>query len=97
MTNLILALSNSSVKILQLLRQWFESIEVCDPKLARLLCKIIPARCPFEREIKLLNRTAFRIPPLCKFNPLYEQVVGLRFRCLSYLVDECGEDVSLYC
>ena len=25
------------------------------------------------------------------------QTVGLRFRALSYLADECGEDVSPYC
>ncbi|MBE9017387.1 hypothetical protein IQ272_14835 [Chroococcidiopsidales cyanobacterium LEGE 13417] len=35
--------------------------------------------------------------PLCKLNPLYEQVVALRFKALTYLVDECGEDLSLYC
>jgi hypothetical protein len=33
---------------------------------------------------------------LCKLNPLYEQLVGLRFRALSYLADDCGEDVSQY-
>ncbi len=82
--------------LLNLVRQWLESIEVRDPKLARLLCKIIPARCPFERKIKF-NHTVFRIPPLCKLNPFYDQVVSLRFRCLSYLADECGEDVTLYC
>nr|WP_317110593.1 Mo-dependent nitrogenase C-terminal domain-containing protein [Chroococcidiopsis sp. SAG 2025] len=34
---------------------------------------------------------------MCKLNPLYEQVVALRFKALTYLADECGEDVSLYC
>ena len=29
-------------------------------------------------------------------NPLYEQLVGLRFRALSYLADDCDEDVSEY-
>lgn len=83
--------------LLHLVRQWLESIEVRNPKLARSLCKIIPARCPFERKIKLFDHTVFRIPPLCKLNPLYEQVVSLRFRALSYLADECGEDVTFYC
>lgn len=83
--------------LLNLVRQWLESIEVRVPKLARSLCKIIPARCPFERKINLFDYTVFRIPPLCKLNPFYEQVVSLRFRCLSYLADECGEDVTLYC
>jgi Mo-dependent nitrogenase C-terminus len=78
-------------------RQWFDSIEIHNSNLARLLCMTIPARCPFEREIKLLDRTLFRIPPLCKLNPFYEQVISLRFKCLSYLADECGEDVTVYC
>jgi hypothetical protein len=62
-----------------------------------ILCKTIPARCPFAREIKLFDYTLFHIPPLCKLNPFYEQVVALRFKALSYLTDECGEDVTLYC
>lgn len=77
--------------------QWLDAIEVHDAGLAQLLCKIIPARCPFERNLKLFGRTVLHIPPLCKLNPFYEQVVALRFRCLSYLADECGEDVTIYC
>jgi len=34
---------------------------------------------------------------MCKLNPLYEEVVALRFRALCYLADECGEDVTCYC
>ncbi|HEY9779634.1 MAG TPA: Mo-dependent nitrogenase C-terminal domain-containing protein [Leptolyngbyaceae cyanobacterium] len=82
---------------LRLPYQWLDSIEIHNPNLARLLCITIPARCPFERKIKLFDRTIFRIPPLCKLNPFYEQVVSLRFKCLSYLADECGEDVTVYC
>jgi hypothetical protein len=76
---------------------WFDAIDVNDPKVAQLVCKMIPASCPFEREIKLFDRTLFHIPPLCKLNPLYEHMVSLRFKALSYLVNECGEDVALYC
>jgi hypothetical protein len=77
--------------------QWFDALEIHDPKIAQLLCKTIPSRCPFAREIKVFDYTLFHIPPLCKLNPLYEQVVALRFKALSYLADECGEDVTLYC
>lgn len=84
-------------RLLHPIRYWLESIDVRNPKLARSLCKIIPASCPFERDIKFLNHTVFHIPPMCKLNPLYKQVVELRFRCLSYLADECGEDITLYC
>lgn len=79
------------------LKQWLDDTAIKSQKLARLLCKFIPSQCPFEREVKICDRTLFSIPPLCKLNPLYEQVVGLRFRALCYLADECGEDVTPYC
>lgn len=79
------------------LRQWLEGLEVRNSKLARLLCSLIPAQCPFERDVKLFGRTLFHIPPMCKLNPLYEELMVLRFRALSYLADECGQDVSEYC
>lgn len=85
------------VKLFGLIGQWLDSIEVHDPKAAQFLCKLIPASCPFEREIKLFDHTLFHIPPLCKLNPFYFQVVSLRFKALSYLADECGEDVAIYC
>lgn len=78
-------------------RHWLDDLEIHDPRVARFLCKMIPSQCPFERDVKLFDRKIVHIPPLCKLNPLYEQMVGLRFRALSYLADECGEDVSAYC
>ncbi|MEB3181005.1 MAG: Mo-dependent nitrogenase C-terminal domain-containing protein [Nostocaceae cyanobacterium] len=83
--------------ILQPLRQWLDNMEVRDRKLAHSLCQLIPAQCPFERDVKLFGKTLFHIPPMCKLNPLYEEVVSLRFRALCYLADECGEDVTPYC
>ena len=83
--------------LLHPLKQWLDSTEIKSQKLARFLCKFIPSQCPFEREVKVGDRTLFYIPPLCKLNPLYEQVVGIRFRALCYLADECGEDVTPYC
>lgn len=80
-----------------LLNSWrncLDKIEIKNQKIAHLLCKIIPAYCPFERDIKLFGKILFHIPPLCKLNPLYEQVVRLRFKALSYLVDICHEDIS---
>lgn len=78
-------------------RNWLDELEVGDPKVARFLCKMIPSQCPFERDVKLFGYKIVHIPPLCKLNPLYEQLVDLRFRALSYLADECKEDVSAYC
>ncbi len=77
-------------------RQWLDQLEVHDPRLARFICKLVPSQCPFERDVTLFGRKIVHIPPMCKLNPLYDQLVGLRFRALSYLADDCGEDVSPY-
>lgn len=79
------------------MRNWLDGMQVHDPKVAKFLCRLIPPQCPFERDIKLFGRKIVHIPPLCKLNPLYDQLVGLRFRALSYLADECKEDITPYC
>ncbi|MBW4440852.1 MAG: Mo-dependent nitrogenase C-terminal domain-containing protein [Plectolyngbya sp. WJT66-NPBG17] len=88
---------NPKIAPLAPLRRKIDSLEVHDSKLAHFLAEHIPSQCPFERDVTLLGRTLFHIPPLCKLNPLYEEVVALRFRALCYLADECGEDISQYC
>ena len=83
--------------LLSPLRIWLDNVKVRDRTLAHRLCKFIPTQCPFERKIQLFGHTILNIPPLCKLNPLYDEVVALRFRAICYLADECGEDVSSYC
>lgn len=83
--------------VLQPVRTWLDGMEMHDPRVARFVCKMIPPQCPFERDVKLFGHKIVHIPPLCKINPLYEQLVGLRFRALSYLADDRGEDISEYC
>jgi len=78
------------------LRQWLDNLTIHDRIFAHKLCALIPAQCPFERDVKVLGKTLFHIPPLCKLNPIYDELVYLRFRAMSYLADECGEDVSIY-
>lgn len=90
-------LSKLQLDGLKPLREWLDGLDINEPKVARFLCKMIPSQCPFERDITLFDRKIVHIPPLCKLNPLYEQLVGLRFRALTYLADECKEDVSQYC
>jgi hypothetical protein len=89
-------LPKNRFNLLQPVRRWLDEIEIHDPKLARFLSKAIPAQCPFERDITLFGYQVAHIPPLCKLNPLYEQLVSLRFRALCYLVDCCGEDIQTY-
>jgi hypothetical protein len=78
----------------QFLQQWLEGLEIKEEQTARRIVKLIPAQCPFERKIQIFGQVIFRIPALCKFNPLYEQLVGLRFRALCFLVDSCGENIT---
>lgn len=95
-TPLVIAPTKRQLDALHPVRDWLDGLDIQDPRVARFLCKMIPSQCPFERDVKLFGRKVVHIPPLCKLNPLYDQLVGLRFRALSYLADECGEDVSEY-
>ncbi|MGL6341877.1 MAG: Mo-dependent nitrogenase C-terminal domain-containing protein [Waterburya sp.] len=74
--------------LLMPIKQKLDAIEINNDRLAQFLCRVIPASCPFEREIELFDRLILRIPPLCKLNPLYEQLMGLRFRAICYLAQE---------
>jgi hypothetical protein len=80
---------SSSFDILSPVRRWLDGIPIKNAKIAELICKLIPQNCPFERDIVLFGQILFHIPALCKINPLYDQAVGLRFRALSFLCEEC--------
>jgi Mo-dependent nitrogenase C-terminus len=86
-----------TIDLLHPVRQWLDQIEVKEAGFAHFLCKQIPSQCPFERRVQFKGRTLLYIPPLCKLNPVYNEVVALRFRALCYLADVCGEDISSYC
>ncbi|EDX85238.1 Mo-dependent nitrogenase C-terminal domain family protein [Synechococcus sp. PCC 7335] len=86
----------TSTNPLNPVREWLDELNVDDPRLAKFVCKLVPSQCPFERNVKLFGDKVIHIPPMCKINPLYEQLVGLRFRALTYLADEVGEDVTPY-
>lgn len=83
-------------ELLKPIKNWLDCIEIQNSLIAKIICTIIPAQCPFERDLKLFGRQIAHIPPLCKLNPLYDQLVFLRFRSLSYLADECHLNISRY-
>ena len=91
------ASASTRFSLLKPMRSWLDQVDVHDAKIAHRLCRMIPSQCPFERDVSLFGHTLFHIPPMCKLNPLYDEVVALRFRALCYLADECGEDVTSYC
>ncbi|MFN9609839.1 MAG: Mo-dependent nitrogenase C-terminal domain-containing protein [Pseudanabaena sp.] len=82
--------------LIEPVKEWLDHMDIHDSRLANLICKVIPAQCPFERDVVLFGRKIMHIPAMCEINPLYDQLVGLRFRSLSYLAEK-GEDVSKYC
>lgn len=77
--------SDSSLVILDWLRHRITQIEVKNPRIAQIICQLIPPSCPFARTIKLFNKTLLVIPPLCHINPVYEELMELRFRALVFL------------
>lgn len=84
-----------SFDILRPLRRWIDCIEVRNCQRAHLICRVIPSSCPFEQDIALFGYT-IHIPALCRLNPVYNEIVNLRLRALSYLTDICSEDTTPY-
>jgi Mo-dependent nitrogenase C-terminus len=74
--------------LLEAVRQWLDGIEIRTLEQATWLCRLIPASCPFARTITVFGRALVTIPPLCKLNPVYEQLMMLRFRALSHLAQQ---------
>lgn len=74
--------------VFQPLKQWLDNLEVSNTQQAQIICKIIPANCPFARDIQLFGYQIIRIPPLCQLNPVYNELVYLRFRSLCYLTEQ---------
>jgi tellurite resistance protein len=81
--------------LLEPVKEWLDHMDIHDSRLANIICKVVPAQCPFERDVVLFGRKIMHIPAMCEINPLYDQLVGLRFRALGYLADK-GEDISKY-
>lgn len=97
MTSLIQTDQKKTFNLLQPFQQWLDNLEIEQEQTARRIVKLIPAQCPFAREVRVFGKSVLRIPPLCKLNPVYEQLIGLRFRALCFLADNCGEDITPYC
>jgi hypothetical protein len=56
----MLCLISLRVDLTQPVHRWLASVEIDNARLARLLCKLIPDRCPFQRDIKISGST-----PVC--------------------------------
>ncbi len=69
-------------------KEWLDAFDPCDERIASFIVQLIPPQCPFERDILLFGLKLVHIPALCKVNPLFDQLVALRFRCLGHLTLE---------
>ena len=83
------------LNLLAPIRRWIDQTQVTNCRVAHFICRVIPSHCPFERDITLFGYTV-HIPALCRLNPVYEEIVGLRLRALNYLIDTCDEDIASY-
>ena len=72
-------------KPLDPLKQWLDDLDPRDERISSFIVQLIPSQCPFERDIILFGRKLVHVPAMCKINPLYEQLIALRFRCLGHL------------
>jgi hypothetical protein len=97
MTTLIQKRQQQTFKFVLFLQQWLNNLEIKQEQTARHIVRLIPAQCPFAREIRAFGKVIVRIPALCKLNPCYEQLIALRFRALCFLADRCGVDITPCC
>ncbi|MBE9222802.1 Mo-dependent nitrogenase C-terminal domain-containing protein [Cyanobacterium stanieri LEGE 03274] len=81
---------------LAIIKEKLGSWEIKEKKTAKRVVNLIPSQCPFARDVYLFNQKILTIPPLCKINPFYEDLMMLRFRALCFL-SEIGEDITPYC
>lgn len=68
------------------LKKALSGISITNPTQATLLRGLIPSTCPFARTIHLGTHKLV-IPPLCKINPLYEELMLLRYKADCYLAE----------
>ena len=74
-------------QLFSLLNRWLEANAINNYKVEQLLCKLIPASCPFQKDFSLAGHI-FHIPSLCKLNPFYQSLMILRFLALSYIAEQ---------
>lgn len=73
------------------LNKFLETVEIKNLQTARLVCKLIPAHCPFERDLKVWGQT-LHIPAMCQLNPCYDALVQLRFQALVFLASHPSQN-----
>jgi len=62
-------ITRRKIDLLQPLLQWLDSLEIENRKSALLLARLIPAQCPFERDVILFGRKNSSYSPNVQAKP----------------------------
>lgn len=65
------------------------------PQLAEKWVKMVPPKCPFERELRVGGVLLLYIPPLCPLNPISPQLYSIRIKAQAYLASLPKEPYSV--
>lgn len=69
------------------LRRWLNTVEVRNVTIARWICRLVPNVCSPGYDVQLFGRTWLHLPPLCKLNPVFDELIDLRFRAGDFLYE----------
>jgi hypothetical protein len=75
MATLTTGFTRKQSRLLSWVKRTIDGINVESEQLSRFVVASIPAQCPFARKVSLNGKLLFEIPPLCKLNPAYDEVV----------------------
>ncbi|WP_416223704.1 Mo-dependent nitrogenase C-terminal domain-containing protein [Synechococcus sp. CBW1107] len=67
-----------------MLRHCLDDLQPDEPSVARFLIRLIPPQCPLKRDVTIVGRKLLHIPPMCRINPLDEDLNGPAFPGLVF-------------
>lgn len=59
-----------------------DKLATTNPAVAKFI-RGLPSKCPFERQLWLGDILVLHVPALCKFNPLFRQLMRIKVRLLQ--------------
>lgn len=68
-------------------RRWLAALEIPSRSVAELICRWVPNTCSAGYSLRWQGRIWLHLPPLCKLNPLHEELLDLRFRAADFLYE----------
>ena len=75
---------------LSFLKTQIDRVQINSSAQAQWICKLLPSSCPFERNFTLFGHS-FHSPALCQLNPLFPQLMLLRYKALTYIASNSAQ------